>query len=33
MQYIYPEGDMYNFMNATSGEQIAVHKDAVGRRG
>lgn len=28
--YIYPDGEMYNFMNAQSGEQIAVHKDAVG---
>jgi elongation factor P len=30
LQYIYPDGDMYNFMSATSGEQLAVHKDAVG---
>jgi elongation factor P len=30
VQYIYPDGEMYNFMNSTSGEQIAVHKDAVG---
>lgn len=30
VQYIYPEGDMFNFMNSNSGEQIAVHKDAVG---
>lgn len=30
VQYIYPDGDMYNFMNPNSGEQIAVHKDAVG---
>src|SRR5512142_2521044 len=30
VQYIYPDGEMYNFMNSQSGEQIAVHKDAVG---
>ncbi len=30
MTFIYPDGDMYNFMNSNSGEQIAVHKDAVG---
>ncbi len=30
LQYIYPEGDTYNFMNPISGEQVAVHKDAVG---
>ena len=32
MQYIYPEGDMFVFMNSQSGEQVSVHKDAVGRR-
>ena len=30
MQYNYPEGDMFVFMNSQSGEQISVHKDAVG---
>lgn len=30
VQYIYPDGEMYHFMNSNSGEQIAVHKDAVG---
>jgi elongation factor P len=30
MQYIYPEGDMFVFMNTNSGEQISVHKDVVG---
>ncbi|GMV12749.1 MAG: elongation factor P [Myxococcales bacterium] len=30
VQFIYPDGDMYYFMNPNSGEQIAVHKDAVG---
>ncbi len=30
MTFIYPDGEMYNFMNSISGEQIAVHKDAVG---
>jgi elongation factor P len=29
-QYIYPEGDMYVFMNTQSGEQISVAKEAVG---
>jgi elongation factor P len=31
MQYIYPEGDMFVFMNPQSGEQLSVHKDAVGQ--
>ncbi len=31
LQYIYPDGDMYVFMNSNSGEQISVHKDAVGQ--
>jgi elongation factor P len=31
LQYIYPDGDMYVFMNPQSGEQLSVHKDAVGR--
>ena len=30
MQYIYPEGDMYVFMNQQSGEQVSVAKEAVG---
>ncbi|MEZ4225655.1 MAG: elongation factor P [Polyangiaceae bacterium] len=30
MTFIYPDGEMYNFMNSISGEQIGVHKDAVG---
>ena len=30
LQYIYPEGDMFVFMNSQSGDQVHVHKDAVG---
>jgi elongation factor P len=30
MQYIYPEGDMFVFMNSASGEQISVTREAVG---
>lgn len=30
MQYIYPEGDGYVFMNADTGEQITVSSEAVG---
>jgi elongation factor P len=30
LQYIYPDGDAYVFMNANSGEQVIVQKDAVG---
>jgi elongation factor P len=30
MQYIYPEGDMYVFMNQQSGEQVSVSREAVG---
>ncbi len=30
MQYIYPEADMYVFMNQQSGEQVSVPKEAVG---
>ena len=30
MQYIYPEGDGYVFMNADTGEQITVGQEAVG---
>ncbi|HEY6562039.1 MAG TPA: elongation factor P [Polyangiaceae bacterium] len=29
LQYIYPEGDMFVFMNSISGEQVSVHKDVV----
>ena len=29
-QYIYPEGDSFVFMEAGSGEQVAVHKEIVG---
>jgi len=31
LQYIYPDGDMFVFMNSNSGEQLSVHKDAVGQ--
>ena len=30
LQYIYAEGDMYVFMNSMTGDQVSVHKDAVG---
>jgi elongation factor P len=30
LQYIYPEGDAYVFMNSVSGDQITVQKDVVG---
>ncbi len=30
LTFIYPEGDMYNFMNAVSGEQLSVHRDLLG---
>jgi elongation factor P len=30
LQYIYPEGDAYVFMNAQTGEQVTVQKEAVG---
>jgi len=30
LQFIYPDGDGYCFMNPNSGEQITVNKDAVG---
>jgi elongation factor P len=30
LQYIYPEGDMYVFMNSVSGDQVSVPKEAVG---
>ena len=29
LQYIYPEGDMFVFMNSVSGDQVSVHKDVV----
>jgi elongation factor P len=31
LQYIYPDGEMYVFMNSNTGEQMSVHKDAVGQ--
>lgn len=30
LQYIYPEGEMYVFMNPISGDQVSVPKEAVG---
>jgi len=30
MQYIFPEGDAFVFMNVQSGEQITVQKEAIG---
>jgi elongation factor P len=30
LQYIYPEGDMFVFMHQASGDQLSVHKEAVG---
>lgn len=30
LQYIYPEGDAYVFMNPQTGEQVTVQKEAVG---
>jgi elongation factor P len=30
LQYIYPEGDMYYFMSAGTGEQIAVPRETIG---
>jgi elongation factor P len=30
LQYIYPEGDAFVFMNPQSGEQVTVQKEAVG---
>ena len=30
LQYIYPDGDLYVFMNPSSGDQLSVHQDAVG---
>ncbi len=30
LSFIYPEGEMFVFMNSTTGEQLSVHKDAVG---
>ena len=29
LQYIYPDGDMYVFMNSVSGDQVSVHKEVV----
>jgi elongation factor P len=30
LQYIYPEGEMYVFMNSITGDQVSVHRDVVG---
>ncbi len=30
MQYIYPEGDQYVFMNTSSGEQVNVNREVAG---
>jgi elongation factor P len=30
LQYIYPEADSFVFMNSNTGEQLTVHKDAIG---
>ena len=30
MQYLYSDGDLYNFMDAETFEQIALNQDAVG---
>ena len=30
LQFIYPEGDTFNFMSSISGEQLSVHRDVVG---
>ena len=30
LQYIYPDGEMFVFMHPHSGDQLSVHKDAVG---
>ena len=30
LQYIYPEGDMFVFMNSNTGDQVSVHRDVVG---
>lgn len=30
LQYIYPDGDTFCFMNPNSGDQLNVHRDAVG---
>ena len=30
MQYLYADGDMYNFMNTENYEQIALNADEVG---
>jgi elongation factor P len=30
LKYIYPEGDMFVFMNAMTGDQISVHSEVVG---
>ena len=30
LQYIYPEGDMFVFMNSMTGDQLSVHREVVG---
>jgi elongation factor P len=30
LQYIYPDGDMFVFMNLGSGDQLSVHREAIG---
>lgn len=30
LQYIYPDGDLFVFMNPASGDQLSVHRDVVG---
>jgi elongation factor P len=32
MQYLYPDGDFFHFMNTANYEQIQLHKDVVGDR-
>ncbi len=31
MQYLYSDGDLYNFMNTENYDQIALNKDDIGR--
>ena len=30
MQYLYEDGDLYNFMNVENYEQLALNKDIIG---
>ena len=32
MQYLYADGDLYNFMDMNTYEQVALNKDIVGER-